>query len=321
MIERDGGYSDMTSALVVGNVTVDEIYSVAAVPKLGESVLGNLRLRDIGGKGANVATLLARCGLPTQLISTVGDDERGCFIKDALAVESLTSGLNTDIAVSATTTTDLSLVYSDSKGGSSIVTTVDAAHNLNWSGVETALMKLQQHDLVFLQANLSEALTRRIVRLSNSSGLTIIFNPSPCTSWVKSIIKEVDILFVNEEESQALTGFSNKAAVIALLEQGLRYVVLTLGEHGALFGSICSTRVDSLDSIISVPAVAVNAEDTTGAGDTYLAVAMASASLRGVPLDSTALRHGASAASITVRSHGTQSAFPTVAQLANILAS
>lgn len=319
----------MVNALVIGNATVDEIYSVQSLPKSGDSVLGQLLLSDIGGKGANVATLLARCGLHTQLTTTVGDDDRGRLIRDGLAKESLTDALVVDIEVSPDITTDTSLVYSDSMGNSSIVTTVDAAHSIDWSSAEKSLATLKERDMVFLQANLTEAITRRIVKYAKNSGLTVIFNPSPCASWVTSIVSDVDILFINAKESQFLTGSCNKAAVAALLELGPEFVVLTLGEHGALFGSACSARRenkkieakgDTSDVIISLPAVAVDVKDTTGAGDTYLAVAMASASLRGVLLDTIALRHGATAAGITVRSYGTGSAFPTATQLRDILA-
>lgn len=319
----------MVNALVIGNATVDEIYSVESLPTSGDSVLGHLLLSDIGGKGANVATLLARCGLNTRLTAVVGDDDRGRLIRERLASESLTEDLLLDIEVSPKSATDTSLVYSDAMGNSSIVTTVGAAHSLDWPTAEKSLAKLKTRDMVFLQANLTEALTRRIVQHAKNSELTVIFNPSPCASWVKSIVRDVDILFINAKESQALTGTSDKAAVMALLALGPEYVVLTLGEDGAFFGNACCAQkrirtpeaeLDVSDRVVSVPAVAVDVKDTTGAGDTYLAVAMASASLRGVMLDTIALHHGAKAASFTVHSYGTRSAFPTVTQLRDILA-
>jgi ribokinase len=50
-----------------------------------------------------------------------------------------------------------------------------------------------------------------------------------------------------------------------------------------------------------------------------MATALASAALRGVALDARALRHAAAAASITVSRPGTGAAFPTKAELAEIL--
>jgi ribokinase len=61
--------------------------------------------------------------------------------------------------------------------------------------------------------------------------------------------------------------------------------------------------------------------DTTGAGDCFMATALASAALRGVELDARALAHGAQAAARTVARPGTMRAFPTAAEMTAILAS
>jgi ribokinase len=58
--------------------------------------------------------------------------------------------------------------------------------------------------------------------------------------------------------------------------------------------------------------------DTTGAGDCFMATALASAALRAARLDPRALLHAAAAA-ITVSRPGTGAAFPTRAELADIL--
>ncbi len=68
-------------ALVIANATVDETYSVAKLPATGESLLGHLRAHDVGGKCANVATVMARCGMSTRLMAVIGKDARGDFVK------------------------------------------------------------------------------------------------------------------------------------------------------------------------------------------------------------------------------------------------
>lgn len=67
------------------------------------------------------------------------------------------------------------------------------------------------------------------------------------------------------------------------------------------------------------PAVPAEALDTTGAGDTFLAVMLASALLRGVAPDALALAHASRAAAITVSRRGTVSAFPGSRELAALL--
>jgi len=89
--------------------------------------------------------------------------------------------------------------------------------------------------------------------------------------------------------------------------------VLTLGADGALLASANT-------GIATIPAVAATAIDTTGAGDTFMAVALASAAVRGVELDTRAIGHAASASALTVSRRGTRSAFPTADELQAILA-
>ena len=69
-----------------------------------------------------------------------------------------------------------------------------------------------------------------------------------------------------------------------------------------------------------VPAVPGEAVDTAGAGDTFMAVALASAALRRATVDVRALEHGAAAAALTVSRRGTRSAFPSSGELKAILA-
>lgn len=68
-----------------------------------------------------------------------------------------------------------------------------------------------------------------------------------------------------------------------------------------------------------VPAHPCAVVDTTGAGDCFMAVALASAGLRGCALDRRALAHGAQAAAQTVARPGTVAAFPDRSEMAAIL--
>ena len=88
---------------------------------------------------------------------------------------------------------------------------------------------------------------------------------------------------------------------------------MTLGAAGALL----SRRGDVPIRVAAVPAGAV---DTTGAGDTVMAVALASALLRSTRLDELALVHASRASALTVSRKGTLSAFPSVEEMSAILA-
>ncbi|MFK8084179.1 MAG: PfkB family carbohydrate kinase [Granulosicoccus sp.] len=299
--------------LIVGNATVDETYAVPTLPVPGESVLGQCRARDVGGKGANVATLLARCGVPTQLTAALGDDERGKFVSNRLAQESITL----DLQLCSTQATDVSIVYADAQGSNSIVTTTAAAFSLNSARVKAAIYRLNHGDVLVMQGNLTQALTLSTATMAQQAGITFVFNPSPYIPWMDKLVAMADIVFVNAEEARALTGLCDESAVQALLRQGACQVVLTRGERGVLMAG----RRGNVPLVSCIPAeVVAPVVDTTGAGDTLLAVALASASLRGVKLDTIAMNHAVRAAAMTIGSHGTYSAFPDAEQLSLILA-
>ena len=80
---------------------------------------------------------------------------------------------------------------------------------------------------------------------------------------LKKVIKEIDVLTINDEEARLLSGVNSlrKAAKI-ILEMGPKYLIIKKGEHGALlFGD---------NNIFSAPALPLEEVfDPTGAGDTF----------------------------------------------------
>ncbi len=65
---------------VTGNITVDETWSIPDIPKKGASIHGVKVSQDIGGKGANQAIILSRCGIETRLIAATGNDSNGALM-------------------------------------------------------------------------------------------------------------------------------------------------------------------------------------------------------------------------------------------------
>jgi ribokinase len=81
------------------------------------------------------------------------------------------------------------------------------------------------------------------------------------------VLQLVDILTPNQTESKVLTGRSPDAAAEPetlardLIRSGVKEVVMTLGENGAL--------IVTANSSLHIPAIKVLANDTTGAGDSF----------------------------------------------------
>ena len=296
-------------AYVIGNVAIDETISVSSMPQAGASILGREETRDLGGKGANQAVVMGRSGLPTTLISAIGEDHRGRMIAEQLAHEPVEASL----VSLADRPSDFSIIFTTPDGENAIVTTTESAEALSLEAATERLATAQPGDLVALQGNLSEHATRGILALARDRDLATAFNPSPLRPYHPDLLPLTDTVFVNEGEAEHLSGASGEAAVRALLAAGAKRVVLTLGARGALLA-------EAGGNIAAIPAVRAKAVDTTGAGDTFMAVALASAALRGVAIDTRAVAHGAAAAALTVSRRGTRSAFPSPDELAAILA-
>jgi sugar/nucleoside kinase (ribokinase family) len=81
---------------------------------------------------------------------------------------------------------------------------------------------------------------------------------------LQEVIKEIDVLTINDEEARLLSGeFSLKKAANKILTMGPSYLIIKKGEHGALL-------FDKNNRIFSAPALPLEEVfDPTGAGDTF----------------------------------------------------
>lgn len=296
-------------AYVIGNVAMDETIAVDQWPSPGASIFGSHGSSDLGGKGANQAVVMGRCGLPTTLIAPVGEGFRAKTLAERLASEPLESRL----VELAGRTTDFSIIFTTPDGENAIVTTTDAARNLRPEEALPALAEAEAGDLAVFQGNLSVATTAALLTQARRRGMVTAFNPSPLRPSFQELWPLVDIAFLNAGEALALTGASGEAAAAFLHGHGVRAAVLTLGGEGALLssgGTVVRVAATVADTVV----------DTTGAGDTFMGTALASAALRGTNLDRLALVHAARASALTVSRKGTLGAFPSVAEMSAILA-
>ncbi len=106
-----------------------------------------------------------------------------------------------------------------------------------------------------------------LLRLKNKPKLVVLdtmnFWMNVALNDLLTVLKQVDVLTINDEEARQLSGeYSLVKAAAKILSMGPRYLIIKKGEHGALlFGE---------DQIFSAPALPLaEVFDPTGAGDTF----------------------------------------------------
>jgi ribokinase len=234
----------MTGRVVVlGSINIDLVCTTTTNPGPGETVRGTSLTRRPGGKGANQALAAARAGADVHLVGAVGDDHDGRSYERALREH----GVETYLVAKFGLPTGHALVLVDQTAENSIVVVPGANGALSPVEARTALTGLRTGDVLMLQLELALPTVAAAARHARAAGATVVLNPSPWHPSVSTLLDDVDVLIVNEEEARALG--SRPLGV---------EVVRTLGARGA-----------ALEGVSQVGADAVEAVDTTGAGDAF----------------------------------------------------
>jgi ribokinase len=269
-------------ACVVGSTNVDLVLTVPALPVPGETVLGASARREPGGKGGNQAVALARLGAAVTFVSAVGRDADGEWSLSQLAAERVDVGGVARVDAP----TGLAVVMVDAAGENSIIVSAGANAGVAPPAVvdtDVLLLSLE----VPLETVLAAAATAR------DAGVPVVLNAAPAQPLPAALLADVDVLVVNETEWSALGRPSTGR------------VVVTLGAAG------CRVLEDGRSR--EVPAVPVDAVDTTGAGDCF-AAALCFGIASGWPLEEAAA-FAVRAAGLSVTSHGARGGFPRLADL------
>ncbi|MDE3166463.1 MAG: bifunctional hydroxymethylpyrimidine kinase/phosphomethylpyrimidine kinase, partial [Acidobacteriota bacterium] len=118
-------------------------------------------------------------------------------------------------------------------------------------------------DYVVLQLEIPLETVYYTIGFARRHGVRTILNPAPGQALDLARIAAADYVIPNETEAEAMTGTADvRAAARALIEGGVRRVIVTLGGNGALLAGAEGMR--------TVEPFAVNAVDTTGAGDAFI---------------------------------------------------
>ncbi|MEY8487959.1 ribokinase [uncultured Parabacteroides sp.] len=289
--------------LVVGSSNTDMVIKAAHLPRPGETILGGTFFMNPGGKGANQAVAIARLGGSVTFICKTGSDIFGHQSQQLFEEE----GINTSYVFSDSgNPSGVALITVDEKAENCIVVASGANANLLPSDLAKAEEAIEQADLILMQLEVPMETVCFVADIAWQKGKKVILNPAPAHPLPADLLRHLYLITPNETEAEMITGVkitdesSAGEAARLLSEMGVQHVIITLGSKGALIYSDGKAEM--------VPALKVEAVDTTAAGDVFngaLTVALS----EGRSLKEAA-RFACKASAISVTRVGAQSSAP-----------
>ena len=247
----------MARIAIIGLVGRSMFFEVPRFHSGGETITAKSLYEEWGGKGFNQAVAAARQDAAVSFLGAVNAADAKA-IKDFCLKEGIRATLATKKKPTAT-----AAILTDGTGETRV--TVYPGAELEVKDVDGFAGSVAMADFLLLNNEVPEAVNLAAVAIAKQYGVKIVFNPAPARKLPKAIVEAVTIFTPNEFEEKLLaSGFQ------LLGDDGLRAnssklkaeVVTTLGAKGCRIGSTGEV----------VPAPAVKAVDSTGAGDTFNAV-------------------------------------------------
>ena len=256
--------------LCIGDVMLDVITKIAVMPdkiNYGSDTPSKISTHG-GGAAGNVASWLTRTDARATIVGHVGDDAAG----SALMSEFDALGVHHENLMVDKGSSGVVVVLVDPSGERTMFPDNGANSGLKIGD----LPELDGYNAVYLSGYspldpLSRPGVLAMVAKIKAAGLPIFFDPASVGGMmevsldeVKSWIRLMDVILLNEEEAIYLTGETDPEKALEALLLDCETVVIKRGSQGA----IGKTRGSIL---VSVPATSTEVVDTTGAGDSFAA--------------------------------------------------
>lgn len=260
--------------VVVGSINMDLVVRSSRLPVPGETLIGRSLSQMPGGKGANQAVAAARLGAEVSIVGRIGTDAFGQTLLAGLVDE----GINVaHVLKSADVSSGLAVISVDDNGENCITVIPGANGRMTPNDVVDAEEAVANSDILLLQLEIPLTAVLQAFSLARKHKVRIVLDPAPAQLDLTNDLLSADVLCPNEIEAEILTGLTITsiddalAACERLRERGATLSIVTLGSRGVVF-------CDRDHNACLVPPCAVDAVDTTAAGDAFagaLSVALA----------------------------------------------
>lgn len=260
----------MADVLCLGEILVDWVCTTEGA----ELERAEVFIKAPGGAPANTAVSLERQGIKTAFLGRIACDHFGFWLRDMLVQNGVDiSGLIED---------------PDAQTRMAYVVTINGDRKLaEFTKIDTADARFKPGDLkpeMFATASIlhfgSISLidppianaTKQAIKLAKKNKMLVSYDPNiriglwqnseKCRQKILETLCLADVVKINEDELQFLTGSQSMEAANCLREKNnIALLLITLGAQGAVFVHACGTK--------TVSGFQIKLKDATGAGDGF----------------------------------------------------
>lgn len=272
--------------VVVGYLNLDLVVRVPAVPSTGQRVHATAVERNQGGMAANAAAAAQTFGAEVAFVGAVGDDADGAALVQGLA----DLGVDVD-AVRTDAWTSTAVVLVDDDGQRSIVSQDDA---VNSDDLRRAVGLAGNGDVLYVDGYRWPWAVQELQTRSADVHLVVDLDGVSDADAVEEAVRVADHVLCSHEHLGELIGGDDPRTLAAdLAAKHTTTIVLTAGRDGWWRTDGHTTEAGS--------GLAVQAIDSTGAGDVFAGVYAACVDERRSPTETIRWANAAAALSTTAR--------------------
>lgn len=308
----------MGKVCILTSLNVDYTVSMDRIPTIGETIIGSGFSKNFGGKGANQAVCVKRLGTDVNIIGKIGEDKNGEDYIKALTKENISLE---HLYVDKNKPTGVAFINVNKIGENNIVIIPGANKTLDCDDIHKSKSVIHQADIILSQFEVPFESTMEAFKIARKKDVFTVLNPAPYEFIPDEFFPFIDLLIPNESEMEHLTGAnmndvtSMVTAARNLINKGVKFVVITLGDKGSLVVSERRFEV--------IQARNVSVTDTTAAGDSFIGgmVHFLSNVNNNINFEKIleSCQYATLVASLTVQKNGAQPSLPTLEEVGKLL--
>ena len=289
---------------VIGSLNYDVILKIPRLPFKGETLTANGAAFSAGGKGANQAVQAAKLKTPTYMVGCVGTDASADFLVNTAKEY----GVNVDYIRKVPGSSGMGVINAVEDGSVYACIVRGANFEVTKEDVDNAMPILKESGVCILQNEIPVEIIAYAIDKAKEAGCIVVLNAAPAIELPEECLSKVEILVVNEVEAEFYchekidSVEKAKTEIKKMAEKYNNNVIFTLGKDGAV--------AYENGTIEFIPAMKVDAIETTGAGDSYIG-AVSHSIIEGKSLIE-ACKFATKCSAITVCRMGAQPSMPTL---------